>query len=85
MFVKLDEYKTVTSLTHIVLIDPDTPQVIHWTRAPGGAWSIQEIEGLDSHVALSELGVTLPLAVLNAGLAFRPRPRLIGDDGAANV
>jgi hypothetical protein len=36
MFVKLDECKTVTSLTDIVLVDPDTPQVIHWTRAPGG-------------------------------------------------
>ncbi len=85
MFVKLDEYKTVASLTHIILIDPDTPQIIHWTRPPGDAWTIQEIEGLDSCAALPELGVTLPLAVLYAGLTFRPRPRLLADDDAANA
>ncbi len=85
MFVKLDEYKTVESLTHIILIDPDTPQIIHWTRPPGDAWTIQEIEGLDSHVTLPELAITLPLAALYAGLTFRPRPRLLPDDGLANA
>jgi Uma2 family endonuclease len=85
MFVKLDEYKTVESLTHIILIDPDTPQVIHWARAPGAAWTIQEIEGLDAQVALTELHVTLPLAVIYAGLTFHPRPRLIADDDLANA
>ena len=44
-------------------------------RAPGGAWSIQEIDGLNTDVALPELGVTLPFAVLYAGLTFHPRPR----------
>ena len=68
-------------MTHIILIDPDTSQIIHWTRAPAGGRTHQTIEGLDSHVALPELGVTLPLAVLYAGLTFRPRPRLIaGED-----
>jgi Uma2 family endonuclease len=85
MFVKLDEYKTVESLTHIVLIDPDTPQIIHWTRAPAEAWTIHEIEGLDAHVALPELNVTLSLAVLYAGLTSRPRPRLIADEDLANA
>jgi Uma2 family endonuclease len=85
MFVKLDEYKTVLSLTHIILIDPDTPQVIHWTRPLGGTWTIQEIESLDSHIALPELDVTLSLAVLYAGLTFRPRPRLIADEDLANA
>jgi Uma2 family endonuclease len=85
MFVKLDEYKTVESLTHIILIDPDTPQIIHWTRPSDGAWTIQEIEGLDSHVTLPELGIILPLAALYAGLTFRPRPRLLPDDDMANA
>lgn len=29
MFGKLDEYRTVPSLRHIVIIDPDTPQTYH--------------------------------------------------------
>jgi len=85
MFVKLDEYKTVESLTHIILIDPDTPQVIHWTRTAGGTWTHRTFEGLEAHVALPELGVTLPLAVLYAGLTFHPRPRLIADGDPADT
>jgi Uma2 family endonuclease len=37
MFGKLDEFKTVTGLAHIVLIDTDTPQAFHWSRTPAGA------------------------------------------------
>lgn len=29
MFGKLEEYKTVSTLAHIVIVDPDTPQVFH--------------------------------------------------------
>jgi hypothetical protein len=61
------------------------PELFGVTRPPGGAWAIEQVEGLDARVALPELDITLPLAVLYAGLTFRPRPRLLPDDGGDRI
>jgi Uma2 family endonuclease len=82
MFGKLDEYKTVAGLAHIVLIDPDTPQAIHWSRTSADAWRHELIEGLDQVVELPELPCLLDLATLYAGLTFVPRPRLVREGEA---
>ena len=82
MFGKLDEYKTVAGLAHIVLIDPDTPQAYHWSRDPDGAWRHELIEGLDQVVELMEIPCLLDLATLYGGLIFVPRPRLVRDGEA---
>ena len=71
MFGKLDEYRTVAELAHIVLIDPDTPQAYHWSRDPAGSWRHELIEGLDQAVELTELPYLLDLATLYAGLIDR--------------
>lgn len=76
MFDKLDEYKTIPGLGHIILIDPDAPQAIHWWRASDQIWQHARHEGLDAEIAILDLEVTLALRTLYAGLTFRPRPRL---------
>ena len=40
---KLAEYKTIDSLHHILLIDPDKPEVTHWSRSRTGAWQQQNM------------------------------------------
>lgn len=45
MFDKLDEYKTVPGLAHIVLIDPDAPQAIHWWREPDQTGKLEMSDG----------------------------------------
>lgn len=77
MFGKLDEYKTVPSLRHIVIIDPDTPQAYHWSRATDGGWGHELLEGLEAAITLPEIPCALDLATLYAGLTFQPRPRLV--------
>ncbi len=77
MFGKLDEYKTVPSLRHIVIIDPDTPQAYHWSRLADGSWGHELLEGLEAAITLSEIPCALDLATLYAGLTFQPRPRLV--------
>lgn len=77
MFQKLEEYKTVASIAHIVLIDPDVAEAIHWFRAAGEEWRYIKVEGLDSTVRLPEIGCSLPLGTLYDGLTFQPRPRVI--------
>jgi Uma2 family endonuclease len=77
MFGKLEEYKTVPTLAHIVIVDPDTPQVFHWSRLQNEAWRHELLEGLDSVIQLPEVEGTIDLASLYHGLTFRPLPRLV--------
>jgi Uma2 family endonuclease len=82
-FRKLEEYKTVPGLVHIVLIDPDLPQAFHWSRPSGGDWRYTLLEGLAAVVHLPEIDCALGLASLYDGLTFRLLPRLVRDDGTA--
>ena len=77
---KLEEYKTVPGLAHIVVVDPDAAQVFHWSRPPGMEWRYALLEGLDAVISLPEIDCALELAGLYEGLTFRPRPRLVQDD-----
>jgi Uma2 family endonuclease len=77
MFGKLDEYKTVPSLRHIILIDPDTPQAYHWSRAEDLTWQHTLLEGLDAAITIPDIPCTLDLATLYEGLSFTARPRLV--------
>lgn len=74
---KLEEYRTVETLRHILIIDPDQPPLRLHTRLEDGHWSSAPHEGLGTIVALSALAIALPLAELYEGLSFRPIPRLI--------
>ncbi len=74
---KLEEYKSVPSLCHIVLVDADEPKVIHWVRAASGAWTYRTLEGSEAVLEVADLGLSLSIAALYAGLTFRPRPRLV--------
>ena len=76
-FQKLEEYKTVPSLRHVVIVNPDEPQVIHWRRPEGQPWDYRLVEGLDAAFELPDL--TLALADLYEGLEFRPRLRLVAE------
>jgi Uma2 family endonuclease len=79
MFGKLEEYKTVSTLTHIVIVDPDTPQVFHWSRSRNEPWRHVLLEGLDAVIQLPEVVGVIDLATLYEGLTFRPLPRLVRD------
>lgn len=79
MIGKLREYQRVPSLRHIILIDPEEPRVLHWSRDPDGRWSDHAAEGLDAVIALTDPTLTLSLADLYEGLTFRPRPRPLAE------
>ncbi len=70
---KLEEYKSVPSLDHILLVDPDAPEVILWSRDAARRWIDVLIEGIGAVIDLPALGVALPLAELYAGLSFQSR------------
>ena len=73
----LHEYKGVPSIEHAVLVDPDSPEVIVWSRTEDRSWSHETLSGLDTLFALPAVGVELRLVDLYAGLTVQPRPRLV--------
>lgn len=77
MVRRLNEYQSVPSLCHIVMIDPDHPEAIHWSRAPGQSWVSRTIQGLDARITISDPPCDLDLATIHEGLTFPDRPRLV--------
>jgi len=69
-FRKLEEYRSVESLDHVALIDPDRPVVLLYTRGANGAWNAEEFSGQDSVLPFTALTLDLPLAELYEGLTF---------------
>ena len=77
LFGKVEEYKTVPSLRHIIIVDPDEMRAVHWSRGSGGDWTFQAQEGQEAAVVTTKPTLTLRLADLYEGLAFMTRPRLV--------
>ena len=76
-FEKVEEYKTVPTLQHIVLVDPDYPQVRVFNRLPDRSWTSTRLAGLDAELELPRIDFRLPLRALYAGLSFQSRPTLV--------
>ena len=66
---KSEEYKSVPTLRHIVLIDARQPRVLLWSRSDDATpWRDQDIEGPEAVIDLSAISVRLPLATLYDGV-----------------
>jgi Uma2 family endonuclease len=80
-FEKLAEYKQVENLTHVLLVEPNAPEVVLWARDADRTWQKRSVDGLGQEMDLPEIGITLALADLYDGVAFPARPRLALNDG----
>ena len=69
-FGKVEEYKLLASLDRILLIDPNRPDIIMWSRDGAREWVKTEIEGLESAIELPEIGAVLPLAEVYRDIVF---------------
>jgi Uma2 family endonuclease len=79
-FEKLTEYKQVESLDYIVVVEPNAPEVVVWSRGQERAWVRHIVEGIDREVDMPAIGVTLPLTEIYDGVEFPARPRLVRMD-----
>lgn len=82
---KLEDYKTVTTLEYILLVDPDFPQVRLYFRDANRVWASERTTGLDAIVEMPLLDLSLRLGDIYEGLVFRQRPTLVEADAAAKV
>ena len=76
-FDKLDEYKSLPTVDYVLLIEPNAPEAILWSRAEDRTWVRERIEGLDARVEVGSLGLSLAMADLYDGVEFTSGPRLI--------
>ncbi|MAU95406.1 MAG: hypothetical protein CMP81_05900 [Fulvimarina sp.] len=67
---KVEEYKRVATMRHVVVVEPKRPQVLVWSRAGEGQWQPDEIVGLDGTIRLVAVSLELPLAELYDRLTF---------------
>jgi Uma2 family endonuclease len=74
MFVKLDEYKSIESMQHIIILDPDLPRALRWWRNEDQEWCHRAYEGLGAVIEITEPPLTLPLKDLYEGVTFTPPP-----------
>lgn len=74
---KLEEYRTVPDLMHVLVVNSDQPEARLHTRTESG-WTSVRLDTPDAVVALTAIDVAFPLAALHEGLEFRPRPSLVG-------
>ncbi|MEO8713848.1 MAG: Uma2 family endonuclease [Acetobacteraceae bacterium] len=76
-FEKLPEYRALDSLAYILVIEPNAPEAVLWSRGPERAWIRHVIEGLGREVDMPAIGVTLSLAEIYDGVRFPTGPRLV--------
>jgi Uma2 family endonuclease len=69
---KLDRYRTIPSLRHVLLVEVDAPDVEVWTRGDDGSWTRAVHVALTDSVRLGAIDVALPVADLYAGIERIP-------------
>jgi Uma2 family endonuclease len=68
---KLDRYREIASLRHILLIEPDEPVVEHWHRT-SGRWELEVLTAPEGLARLSAIAIEVPIADLYAGVERVP-------------
>jgi Uma2 family endonuclease len=68
---KLDRYRSIPGLRHVVLIEPDAVDVEVWTRGLEGWTRTVSVDRADQ-VVLDAIGVLLPVAEIYAGVERVP-------------
>ena len=82
-FGKLHEYKAIGALEHIVLVEPNEPFALVWSRDEASGWVETRARGLDAKIEMPKLGVTLEMAAVYEGVAFPLRPRRVATEDPA--
>jgi Uma2 family endonuclease len=69
-FERLREYKQVSTLEYILLIEPNAPVVMQWLRDEDRSWQMRLVDGLGREIAMPALGITLVMGEIYDGITF---------------
>ena len=69
---KFQHYQTIPSLTHYMLVAQNKSCVECFVRQPESKWLLTTVTGINNHVTVPELELTLSLAEVYADIEFPP-------------
>jgi Uma2 family endonuclease len=76
--LKLEEYKLIGALDHIILVAPRVVDAVVWSRHDDGSWGFRHFDDLDDVIELPRLGISFSIAELYERVELRRgRPRLV--------
>jgi Uma2 family endonuclease len=67
---KVEEYKGVTSMRHVVVIDQERMHLVHHARAANDSWTEEELASASDVLKLSGVAADIPLAEIYDGVTF---------------
>jgi Uma2 family endonuclease len=67
---RLREYKQVSTLEYILLIEPNAPVVMQWLRDEGRSWQMKVVDGPGQEIAMPALGVILAMGEIYDRITF---------------
>ena len=69
---KLEEYKTLSSLRTVLLIDPWATAIGVWERDATGAWQYRVLRDMDAVLELADLGISIPVRDVYERVSLNP-------------
>jgi Uma2 family endonuclease len=69
---KFEHYQSIASLRTYVLIAQDRVHVDHFEKQPSGDWLLKSLSSLDSPLAVSSLGISVPVVDFYKKVEFTP-------------
>lgn len=69
---KTNEYQTLATVKHFVILEPDRPEVIVWSRGDENLWTSEVLKGVDAELLLPAVDVTLSMQAIYQDVDFNP-------------
>lgn len=66
--IKLFAYRSIESLRVCLLISQESRWIEHWQRQDDGSWRVVELSHPEDHLDLPEIGASLPMSEVYAGV-----------------
>jgi Uma2 family endonuclease len=80
--MKLEEYKLIRALDHIILVAPRVVDAVVWSRQDDGSWGFRHFGSLEDVIDLPRIGISIPMTELYERVELRRnRPRLVARNG----
>jgi len=70
--LKLQSYRSIDSLQDYILVAQDQVRVEQYTRGEANTWTFRDYQGADATLAITSIGVSLPLAGIYERVEFPP-------------
>jgi Uma2 family endonuclease len=71
--LKLQRYRTITSLQDYVLVNQNEIRIEQYTRQENNLWILRDYQSLDEELVINSIGVSLPLSRIYDRVEF-PQP-----------